>query len=107
MKETRRLELGGRVAALAVSDDGARSAAYVLGKQGDVYAWETAQPVDAMKPIHREIADFTGPQSLSYASLSFSPDGKQLAGCASDKQWLNRSGRLIGKVRVWELSPER
>ena len=37
MKETRRLELGGRVAALAISDDGTRTAAYVLGKQGEVY----------------------------------------------------------------------
>ena len=34
------------------------------------------------------------------------PDGKQLAGCAIDKQWLSRLGELAGKVRVWELSAE-
>ena len=53
------------------------------------------------KPIHTEIGDFSGPQP--YASLSFSPDGRQLAGCVINKQWLSRLGQLIGKVRVWEL----
>ena len=102
MKETDRLELGGRVAALAISDDGMRTAAYVLGNQGEVFVWETANPPNAMKPIHTELGDFGGP--TAYAGLSFSPDGKRLAGCAVDKKWLSRLGRLIGKVRVWELS---
>ena len=104
MKEARRLELGGRVAALAISDDGVRTAAYVLRKQAEVYVWETAKPIDTMKPIHTELGDFGGP--TAFASLSFSPDGKQLAGCAIDKRWLSRLGELTGKVRVWELSAE-
>jgi len=104
MKEARRLELGGRVAALAISDDGTRTAAYVLGRQGEVFVWETENPIEAMKPIHTELGDFGGPQV--YASLSFSPDGGRLAGCAIDKTWLNRLGELAGKVRLWELSAE-
>ncbi len=104
MQETRRVELGGRVAALAISNDGTRTAAYVLRKQGEVYVWETTKPIDTMKPIHTELGDFGGP--TAFASLSFSPDGKQLAGCTFDKRWLSNLGRLIGKVRVWELSAE-
>jgi WD40 repeat protein len=104
MKEIRRLELGGRVAALAISDDATRAAAYVLGKQGEVYVWDTAKPIDSTKPIHTELGNFAGPQT--FASLSFAPNGQQLAGCAINKQWLGRLGELIGKVRVWELSAE-
>lgn len=104
MKEARRLELGGRVAALAVSDDGARTAAYVLGKNGEVYVWDTAQPLEAMKPIHTELSDFAGPHA--FASLAFSPDGNRLAGCAIHKKWLTGLGELIGKVRVWELAAD-
>jgi beta-lactamase regulating signal transducer with metallopeptidase domain/WD40 repeat protein len=104
MKEARRLELGGCVAALAISDDGTHTAAYVLDKQGEVYVWDTAKPADEMKPIHTELADFAGPEA--FASLNFAPDGKRLAGCAIHKKWLTRSGELIGKVRVWELAAD-
>ncbi|QEL16019.1 sigma-70 family RNA polymerase sigma factor [Limnoglobus roseus] len=104
MKEARRLELGGRVAALAISDDGTHTAAYVLGKRGEVYVWETAKAAKPTNPIHTELREFTMPTSC--ASLSFAPDGKRLAGCAGDKKWLNRLGELSGKVRVWEAANE-
>jgi RNA polymerase sigma factor (sigma-70 family) len=104
MKETRRVELAGRVMALALSDDGVHTAAYVRGKRGAlVYVWQTAKPANTMKPIHTELGDFG---SEPCASLSFSPDGKLLAGCASDKKWLSNRGKVIGKLRAWELAAE-
>jgi RNA polymerase sigma factor (sigma-70 family) len=106
MKETGRVELGGRVMAVAVSDDGAHTAAYVRGKRGgEVYVWQTAKPAKAPKPIHTELADFGGEP---YASLTFSPEGRRLAGCASDKKWLQLEAKIrpAGKVRVWELTAE-
>ncbi len=105
MQETRRVELAGRVMALAISGDGAHTAAYVRGKRGaEVYVWQTAKP-GAMKPIHTQEGDFG---SEPYASLTFSSDGKRLAGCAIDRQWLRKHPKKLqrGQVRVWELSPE-
>ena len=102
--ERARLELGGRVTALAIPDDGERTAAYVLGKQGEVYVWDTATPPEGMKPIHTELSNFAGPHA--FASLAFSPDGKRLAGCAIHRKWLTRLGELTGKVRVWELAAD-
>jgi RNA polymerase sigma factor (sigma-70 family) len=106
MKEARRVELGGRVLAVAISDDGTHTAAQVRGKQGaEVYVWETAKPAKAMKPIHTQPGDFG---SEPYASLAFSADGKQLAGCAIDKKWLSAAPKtfLSGQVHVWELAAE-
>jgi RNA polymerase sigma factor (sigma-70 family) len=106
MKETRRVELGGRVLALAISSDGTHVAAWVRGKRGgDVYSWKTAQPLSELKPIHTQLADL---HSEPFASLSFAPDGKKLAGCVIDKDWLKQEPKtkLNGKVHVWELAPE-
>ncbi len=104
MKELRRVELGGRIAALAITGDGSRTAAYVLGKAGEVFVWDTAKPTNAMKPIHTDPSDFSGVSS--HASLSFTPDGKRLAGCAFNARWLSRLAESVGKVRVWELAEE-
>jgi WD40 repeat protein len=104
MKETRRVELGGRVAALAISNDGTRIAAYVVRERGEVYVWESANPINPLAPIHTDLGDFRG--STTFASLSFAPDATELAGCAIDKRWLNNLGELIGEVHVWELSAQ-
>jgi WD40 repeat protein len=87
MKESGRIQLGGRVVALAISGDGAHSAALVRGKQGgEVYVWETAKLARALKPIHTQQADF-GFEPCG--SPTFSADGKHLAGCVIDKRWLH------------------
>jgi WD40 repeat protein len=106
MKESRRIELGGRVLAVAISDDGTHTAAVVRGKQGgEVYEWETAKPATALRPIHTQPGDFG---AEPYASLTFSSDGTRLAGCAIDKQWLPHKPNtfLSGQVHIWKLDAE-
>jgi WD40 repeat protein len=106
MKEARSVELGGRVLAVAISDDGTHTAACVRGKQGaEVNVWETAKLPGTMRPIHTQLGDFG---SEPYASLAFSADGKRLAGCAIDKKWpqLHPKTFVSGQVHVWEFVAE-
>lgn len=99
MKEVRRVELGGRVGALALTADGRRTAAAVVGEKAEVYVWATARPTNTMRPIHttRGSSD-TG----MIAGLAFTADGRQLAGFAVDKAWAKYTGELTGRVNVWE-----
>src|SRR5205807_662938 len=79
-------------------------AALVRGKQGgEVYVWETAKPASAMRPIHTQQADFA---FEPYGSLTFSADGKHLAGCVIDKRWLHLypKAQLYSQIHVWELA---
>src|SRR5205814_7302051 len=100
MKESRRLELGSRIAALALTADGKHTAAVVVGKQAEFYVWETANPANNMKPIHSDAYDYNGPIR---AAIAFSPDGRQLSGIAINLVWLSRLGELVGKLHVWEI----
>jgi WD40 repeat protein len=98
MKERHRIELGQRVAALAIAPDGQLIAAVVVGKNAEFHVWETAKSADKPKPIHVDASDYAGP---IHASLAFSPDGQRLAGTVYNEVWLTRLGELIGKVHVW------
>jgi RNA polymerase sigma factor (sigma-70 family) len=98
MKEAHRLELGGRIAAVALSMDGKNIAAVTVGKLAKFYAWQTSKPKKT-KPIHVDSGDFSGP---IHACLAFSPDGGQLAGSAMNTDWLTRFGDLVGTVHLWK-----
>jgi WD40 repeat protein len=67
--------------------------------------WETAKATNPPKPLYTQPPQ---PGAEAAASLAFSPDGKRLAGCVIDKNWLQLSSKnlLRGKVQVWDLAPE-
>ena len=99
MKETSRVELRQRIAAVAVNSDGTQVAAAAVGKQADFYVWETAKPANNMKPIQSDAYDYRG---SVFACLAFSPNDRQLVGCAINRAWLSRAGELVGKLHIWE-----
>ena len=99
MKERNRVELGERIAALAITPDGKSIAAAAVGRRAEFYVWESAKPAKEMKPIQIDTYDYQG---SVFGCLAFSPNGRQLAGCAIDTVWLSRLGRLVGSLHVWE-----
>jgi WD40 repeat protein len=98
MQPTDRLELGSRVAALALSPDGTRVAAVALGKRAEFYAWDKARPGNR-KLIHVDPSTFAGPV---HACLAFSPDGQHLAGSAISLAAPAEPDKALGRVWVWE-----
>jgi WD40 repeat protein len=101
MKETSRVEMGQRIAAVAVTSDGRQIAAVAIGKQAEFYIWETTKPANNLKPIHTDSYDY---QNSVHACLAFSPDDRQLAGGAIENVWLSRTGKLVGKLHIWETT---
>jgi len=104
MKESRRIELGDRIAALAITPDGKHTAAVAVGKQAKYYVWETSSPANNLKPMHVDSSDFGG---AIRAGLAFSPDGRQLTGTAINMVWLVRLGELVGKIHVWDIDTRK
>jgi WD40 repeat protein len=114
-KEKAKLGFDQRVAAVAVTADGKRVAAAVVRPEQlegatepayheRVYVWDAADGVK--KPAALPVADdrALGGPFAGTAGLTFSPDGKSLAAGFCNYTHLARSGRLIGKVRVWTLT---
>ncbi len=93
-----RLELGNRIAAVALSPDGTRVAAAAIGKQAEFYAWEKAKPANR-KLIHIDPANFASPVQ---ACLAFSPNGQQLAGGAVSLAAQAKLPKVVGEVHLWE-----
>lgn len=107
-----RIALGGRVAAVAISDDSKHIAAAVVKLQKgrdayteEVFVWPRVDPPKKPEPIssHAAGAPFRG-----VASVAFAPDGMSLVSTFANFDHLTKLGELIGKVRVFVLkSPEQ
>ncbi|HSQ57811.1 MAG TPA: WD40 repeat domain-containing protein, partial [Gemmata sp.] len=104
----------GRVAAVAVSDDGKQVAAAVAisleqlpGKESyseEVFIWPSDSPPKQPTAISRHSA---GGPFKGIASIAFSPDGKTLVSAFCNFVHLSRTGELNGKVRVFTLEASR
>ncbi len=108
-KEKARMNLGARVAAVAVSADGKRVAAAVTRRDArkdvdeysqEVCVWSADQWANKPAPLFRRAA---GGTFNGIASISFSPDGQELAAafcCFAD---LKRIADIAGRVSIWHL----
>jgi WD40 repeat protein len=109
-KEKSRAALSGRVAAVAVSADGTWTAAAVAGEAQvfwqNVYVWQPAALRATDFPTKLRYHAGGGPFEGT-AGVAFAPDGKTLVAAFCDLNQLTRPGELVGKVRVWELTPEK
>jgi RNA polymerase sigma factor (sigma-70 family) len=119
-KEKSRLNLGGRVAGLAISADGKFTAAAVARrheqKDGpreqkgageyteEVYVFPTANPPKKLESISSHPA---GGPFRGLASVAFAPDGKTLVSAFANLDLLANLGALVGKVRVFALEEDK
>ena len=110
-KEKSRMTLTGRVAAVVVTADGKRIAAAVAAPlertenyDEAIYVWLAATPPAKLAPLFRHAA---GGPFVGQAGLAFAPDGKAIAAGFCNLTHLSRTGELIGKVRVWDLTAKR
>ena len=111
-KEKARLNLGGRVAALAFTGDGKTVAAAVIGIPGEmsephyreeVFVW-AAGAKKKPEPISSHAA---GGRFKGFASVAFAPDGKTLVSAFANSSHLANLGDLVGKVRLFALPPDK
>jgi RNA polymerase sigma factor (sigma-70 family) len=109
-RETARLDLGGRVAGVAVTADGGRVAAAAVQPQERkgadsyreaVYVWETASPPAKPQPLGTRQASgrFDG-----VGSVAFSPTGRTLAAAFADFTRPESELPPDGRVRLWRLT---
>ncbi len=107
-QEKSRLELGARVAAVAISHDARRIAAAATRPEShegagsyreEVYAWDAEHAQAKPEPLYRHVV---GQTFQGMAAVTFSPDGRFLAAGFCNFKHLANLGELIGAVHVWE-----
>ncbi|MFO0811493.1 MAG: sigma-70 family RNA polymerase sigma factor [Gemmataceae bacterium] len=113
LQEKSKVGFDHRVAALAVTADGSRVAAAIIGnlqlQGGDVqpayhelvFVWDPRTPAKNRLPL--PVADRAALQGsfAGVASLAFAPDGQTLAAAFYNEEHLKFRGILVGTVRVW------